>query len=218
MSADGPADPFEALRRTMVLNQLRTVAVDDPRVVAALGDVPREAFVPEARRDIAYADLAVPLGNGRALNTPMATARLINAADIDAGEKILIVGAATGYAAAVALRLGAQVTAVETSESLGDALRANVPQAGIVIGDLAAGAAAAAPFDAIVIDGAIEQVPQALIDQLAPGGRLVTGLVEDGVTRLAVGRRGGSGFGLTAFADADVVVLPGFARPRAFVF
>ncbi len=218
MPAERSADRFEALRRTMVSNQLRTVAVDDPRVVAALGDVPREAFVPAARRDIAYADLAVPLGEGRALNTPMATARLINAANIGFGDRVLIVGAATGYAAAVALRLGGRVTALESGDSLGDMLRANLSEAQVITGDLAQGVPAGAPYDAIVVDGAVEAVPQALIDQLAPDGRLATGLVEDGVTRLAVGRKGGSGFALTAFADADVVVLPGFARPRAFVF
>jgi protein-L-isoaspartate(D-aspartate) O-methyltransferase len=218
MSAAKPADDFETLRRTMVSNQLRTVAVDDPRVVSALGEVPRENFVPAGRRELAYADLAVPLGGGRALNTPLATARLINVAAIDAGDNVLIVGAATGYAAALALQLGAKVTALECDEALAAQLRVNVPQAQVVTGALADGAPANAPYDAIVIDGAVEHVPQALIGQLAPTGRFATGFVENGVTRLAVGRKGGTGFGLTAFADADVVVLPGFARPRVFAF
>jgi protein-L-isoaspartate(D-aspartate) O-methyltransferase len=209
---------FESLRRTMVSNQLRTVAVDDPRVVSALGEVPREDFVPADRRDLAYADLSVPLGHGRALNTPLATARLINAAAIDAGDKVLIVGAATGYAAAVALQLGAHVTALESDDALAATLGSTVPRVRMVTGDLAAGSADGAPYDAIIVDGAVEVLPQALVDQLAPSGRLATGLVEDGVTRLALGRRGGAGFGLVPFADADVVVLPGFARPRAFVF
>jgi protein-L-isoaspartate(D-aspartate) O-methyltransferase len=168
MPAAKPADSFESLRRTMVSNQLRTVAVDDPRVVSALGEVPREQFVPEDRRALAYADLAVPLGGGRALNTPMATARLINAAGIGAGDKVLIVGAATGYAAAVALQLGAHVTALEPDESLAETLRKNVPQATVVVGDLVTGAPAVAPYDVIVIDGAVEQLAPALVDQLAP--------------------------------------------------
>jgi protein-L-isoaspartate(D-aspartate) O-methyltransferase len=83
---------------------------------------------------------------------------------------------------------------------------------------LEAGAPDRGPFDVIIIDGAVEEVPQALIDQLTPGGRLGTAIIENGVTRLAVGRRGGAGFALSAFADADAVILPGFARPRAFVF
>jgi len=218
MSVDLAAADFDSLRRTMVSNQLRTVAVDDPRVVAALSVVPREDFVPAARRDLAYADLAVPLGNGRALNTPLATARLINAAAIDPGDKVLIVGAATGYAAALALSLGATVTALESDESLSAEIVKVVLSAHVVTSDLTEGAASGGPYDAIVVDGAVEHVPPALIDQLAPDGRLATGIVENGVTRLAVGRRGGSGFGLTAFADASVVILPGFARPRSFVF
>jgi len=218
MSVDLAAADFDSLRRTMVSNQLRTVAVDDPRVVAALGVVPREDFVPAARRDLAYADLAVPLGNGRALNTPLATARLINAAAIDPGDKVLIVGAATGYAAALALSLGATVTALESDESLSAEIVKVVPGAHVVTSDLTKGDASNGPYDAIVVDGAVEHVPPALIDQLAPDGRLTTGIVENGVTRLAIGRRGGSGFGLAAFADASVVILPGFARPRLFVF
>ncbi len=202
----------------MVSNQLRTVAVDDPRLLAVLGRVPREAFVPEARRAIAYADMGVPLGNGRALNTPMATARLINAAQIAPGDSVLIVGAATGYAAALAVAMDARVTAVECDPALAAMAQANVPAAAIVTGPLGAGAPAAAPFDVIIVDGAIENVPSALIEQLAPGGRLAAGIVENGLTRLAIGRRGGSGFGLAAFADADAVILAGFARPHSFVF
>lgn len=209
---------FEALRRTMVSNQIRTVAVDDARVVSALAEVPREDFVPADRRALAYADLAVPLGNGRKLNTPMATARLINAVAINAGDTVLIIGAATGYAAAVALQLGGRVTALESDPALVARLSANVPGIEVVTGNLADGVPARAPYDVILIDGAVEDVPQALIDQLAPAGRVATGIVEAGVTRLALGRRGGTGFALVAFADADVVPLPGFARPRAFVF
>ncbi len=214
MSADG----FETLRQVMVSNQLRTVAVDDPRVIAALRDVPREAFVPVERRAMAYADLAIPLGQGRLLNTPMATARLINAAGILPGERVLIVGAATGYSAALAVHLGAQVTALESDPALAAKLEANVPMATVVHDPLEAGVPGSVLFDVIIVDGAVEALPQALVDQLAPDGRLATGLVDGGVTRLALGRKGGSGFGAQAFADTDVVVLPGFARPRAFVF
>ncbi len=212
------ADQFEEMRHAMVSNQLRTVAVDDPRVIDALRAVPREAFVPQERRDIAYADLAVPLHDGRALNTPMATARLINAAGIVPGENVLIIGAATGYCAALAVHLGGAVTAVESDPVLAALLDANVAAATVVMGPLDAGAPQSAPFDVIMIDGAVEAVPPALIDQLAPSGRLATGVTAGGLTRLALGRKGGNGFGLVAFADTDVVILPGFARPRRFVF
>jgi protein-L-isoaspartate(D-aspartate) O-methyltransferase len=213
-------DGFTIARQTMVSNQLRTVAVDDPRVIAAIGRVPREAFVPAARRDTAYADVMVPLEDGRALNSPMATARLINAAAILPGDAILIIGAATGYAAAIALLLGRAVTAVESDAALAATAQANVPQASVVTGPLAAGAAANGPYDVIMIDGAIADVPAALRAQLAPGGRLVTGVIDTGVTRLAVGRAddNGRGFALAAFADVDVIILPGFARPHVFTF
>ncbi|WP_293883606.1 protein-L-isoaspartate O-methyltransferase [Sphingomonas sp.] len=212
MTADRsePADRFEAARRAMVSNQLRTTAVDDPRVIAAMARVPREDFVPPARRDVAYTDIAIPLVGGRALNTPMATARLINEAGIGSNDRVLIVGSATGYAVAIARLLAKSVVGLECDAALATA--------GDVVGPLEAGAADHGPFDVIIIDGAVEDVPQALIDQLAPGGRLATALVENGVTRLAVGRRGGAGFALTAFADADAVILPGFVRPHAFVF
>jgi protein-L-isoaspartate(D-aspartate) O-methyltransferase len=202
-------DRFETMRRAMVSNQLRTTAVDDPRVVDAMARVPRENHVPADRRDVAYTDVAIPLGNGRSLNSPMATARLINEAGITASDKVLIVGSATGYAVAVAKLLAPSVIGLESESALGES---------DVVGPLQDGAPEYAPFDVIVIDGAVEEVPQALIDQLSPGGRLATAIVENGVTRLAVGRRGGAGFALSAFADAEAVILPGFARPRTFVF
>jgi protein-L-isoaspartate(D-aspartate) O-methyltransferase len=211
-------DGFDALRRAMVSNQLRTVAVDDPRLIAALDHVPREVFVPADRRAVAYADLAVPLNDDRALNTPMATARLLNAAAITADDSVLIVGAATGYAAALAVVLARAVTGVESDPVLAAAAQANLPDIRIITGPMCDGAPDAGPFDVIVIDGAVEAVPAALIAQLSPSGRIATGIVENGVTRLALGHRGGSGFAVVAFADADTVVLPGFARPRAFVF
>lgn len=211
-------DDFEAMRHAMVASQLRTTAVDDPRVIAALTRVPREDFVPADRRAVAYADAVQPLGNGRYLNTPMASARLVNAAAIAAGERVLIVGAATGYVAALVALLGAQVVALEPDPALAAQGRAGTPQAEWVSGPLEAGAPDHAPYDAVVIDGAVEQVPAALVDQLAITGRMTCGIVDRGVTRLAVGRRGGSGFALRPFADAEIVGLPGFAIIREFAF
>jgi protein-L-isoaspartate(D-aspartate) O-methyltransferase len=204
------ADRFETMRRAMVSNQLRTTSVDDPRVVEAMARVPREDFVPVDRRDVAYTDVSIPLGGGRALNSPMATARLLNEAGITANDHVLIVGSATGYAVAISTLLARSVVGLDCD--------ANLAGAGNVVGPLEDGCADKGPYDVIVIDGAVEQIPVALIDQLAPGGRLATAIIENGVTRLAVGRRGGSGFALIAFADADAVVLPGFQKPRAFVF
>jgi protein-L-isoaspartate(D-aspartate) O-methyltransferase len=209
---------FAAMRAAMVASQLRTNGVTDLALLDSLGRVPREAFVPADRRATAYIDRAVPLGGGRALNPPMTTALLLNAADIGSGDNVLIVGAATGYALALVAGTDARATGVESDAGLAAQAVANVPDARVVEGPLDTGAAAHAPFDAIVIDGAVEFVPEALIAQLAPDGRLTAAVSENGVTRLAVGRRGGSGFALSSFADAEAVALPGFVRPREFVF
>ncbi|MDB5717148.1 MAG: protein-L-isoaspartate O-methyltransferase [Sphingomonas bacterium] len=208
---------FETMRRAMVASQLRTNAVNDPRVVAAMAAVPREEFVPADKAAIAYTDIAVPLGGGRALNPPMVLGRLLTELHPQPGERALVIGAATGYAAAVLARLAGRVVALEEDASLSMPATAAAGVA-VVVGPLAKGWEAAAPYDLILIDGAVETVPPAIIDQLVEGGRLATAIVEDGVTRLAVGRRAGHGFGLAAFADADAVRLPGFAAPPAFKF
>ncbi|WP_230769843.1 protein-L-isoaspartate O-methyltransferase family protein [Sphingomonas sp. Leaf4] len=212
-----PSD-FDAMRHAMVVSQLRTSAVSDPRVVEAMGDVPREAFVPAAQAGVAYRDAALPLGGGRAINAPLILGRLLTAAEVLADDRVLIIGAATGYSAAVTARIAGSVVALEEDAAMVATARGAVAGAEVVEGPLTQGWAAAAPYDVIIIDGAVEQVPDAIVDQLAPGGRLTTGIVDRGVTRLALGRKTGGGFGLTEFADLDCVVLPGFARPKTFQF
>ena len=187
-------DSFQAMRNAMVISQLRPDGVTDARVIDAMGRVPREDYVPADRRSTAYADVLIPLEDGRAINPPMVTGRLLNEARILAGEHVLIVGSASLYTSAVVAMLTDSVTLAK------------------------AGAAVAGSYDVVIIDGAVEHVPDALIDPLAATGRLVTGVVDAGVTRLAIGRRGGSGFGLLTFADADMAVLPEYARLKAFVF
>lgn len=219
----GPAAEghFDTMRQAMVTSQLRTSAVDDARLVAAMARVARERFVPEAARDLAYRDTAIPLGRGRALNPPMATGRLLTEAYLRAGDRVLLIGAATGYTAAVLALLVREIVAVEADAVLAAMARtalAATPSIRLVEGPLAAGDPTGAPYDVIVVDGAVEDVPTALLDQLGIGGRVVSGLIDRGVTRLASGRRSERGFGLAGFADAECVVLPGFARPRAFTF
>ncbi|MBL0117285.1 MAG: protein-L-isoaspartate O-methyltransferase [Sphingomonadales bacterium] len=207
---------FSAMRAAMVSNQLRTNKVSDPGIVAAMKAVARERFVPAERAALAYIDVPIPLANGRALNSPLVTARLIAEAGIEPGEKVLLVGAATGYAAALLAELGAKVTALEVDVSL----TAIGKSAGIssVTGPLEAGWRKNAPYDVILIDGAVEGIPTAIAAQLADGGRLLTGLVDKGVTRLALGRKSGTGVGLVSFADLEAVRLPGFAPPASFSF
>jgi len=211
---------FREMRRAMVASQLRTTGVSDPGVVAAMGAVPRERFVPPECAPIAYADFLVPLKEGRDLNPPMALGKLLTEARPRRGERALVVGAATGYAAAVLSRLVGPVTALEEDAELLAAARAALAgyEVKLVEGPLAKGWKKGAPYELILIDGAVEEVPKALIDQLADGGRLATGLIDDRVTRLCLGRKAGDGFGLVAFADAAASILPGFAKPRAFTF
>jgi protein-L-isoaspartate(D-aspartate) O-methyltransferase len=204
---------FDQLRRAMVSNQLRTNRVTDAAVLAAMDVVPRERFVSEDHAGVAYRDITVPLGEGRALNPPIATGRLLNAARPQAGERVLVIGSATGYVAALLEEMDCIVTALEQAPAL--IARATVTT---VEGPLAAGWPEAAPYDFIYIDGAVEQVPQAIIDQLVDNGRLVGAIVERGVSRLVLGRRVAGGFGLDAFADVEAAPLPGFAPAPAFNF
>jgi protein-L-isoaspartate(D-aspartate) O-methyltransferase len=150
----------------------------------------------------------------------MALGKLLTEAAPQPGERAMVIGAATGYAAAVLARLVGPVIAVEEDEAL--AARAKAALAGsevtLIEGPLAEGYKQGAPYDLILIDGAVEYVPGALIDQLAEGGRLASGVVEQGVQRLAIGRRAGEGFGMTAFSDVAAAVVPGFLKPRAFSF
>lgn len=212
------ADPFATPRRAMVASQLRTSGVTDVRLLEAMGRVPRETFVPTAMRAAAYTDRPVPLGGDRSLNPPLATALLLDAAAIGPTDRVLIVGGATGYAAAVAAALAASVVTVETDAELASRLPSAAEESVLVAGPMAEGATAHAPFDVIVIDGAVEQVPDALVEQLTPQGRLAAALLDRGVTRLALGRKGGMGFAMVPFADAEAVVLPGFARAPVFTF
>lgn len=217
---DHGADPG-SMRAAMVSSQLRTTGVDDVRVVAAMATVSREDFVPAASRLLAYRDTAIPLGGARYLNTPLATGRLLTEAEILDQDHVLLVGAASGYTAAVLAHLGATVVAVETDCALLATARETLDGiAGIelVEAPLAQGHPAGAPYDVLLVDGAVEELPDALLAQLRPDGRIATGLVDRGVTRLASGRRTAGGSGLFAFADAECVVLPGFARPTGFRF
>lgn len=208
---------FEQMRRAMVTGQLRTTAVNDPRVVRAMASVPRERYVAAGAAALAYRDLPLPLGRGRAMAPPMVTGRLLTEARVRPVDVALVIGAGSGYAAAVLALLAARVTALEEADGprAAAALPAEVAR---VEGPLARGWADGAPYDVILIDGAVARVPDTIISQLRDGGRLATGLVQDGVTRLAIGRRSGDSFGLTAIADAEVPTLPGFAPPVEFSF
>ena len=205
---------YSSMRTAMVESQLRTSDVDDQRVIAVMARVPREEFVPAERRAMTYIDRPIPLSGGRALNAPLVTGRLLKEAQVDAGDKVLLIGAATGYSTALLAEMGAQVTAVE--EEGGPEIA--VPGVTLVRGALAAGAPDGAPYDVLFIDGAVEDVPTALVQQLADGARVVTGLVDRGVTRLCAGRVIGGALGLNSLTDIEMVALPGFGAVKAFTF
>jgi len=211
---------FEQMRRAMVASQLRTTGVNDPRVVAAMGAVPRERFVPADRVPMAYADALVPLGNGRDLNTPMSLGRMLTEAAPQENDRALVIGAATGYAAAVLGQLVGAVVAVEEDPKLAAVARQALGETSVklVEGPLTKGYKAGAPYDLILIDGAVEFVPDTIVEQLADNGRLAAALLVGGVAQISIGRRGGAGFGLAAVSDAASAILPGFAKPRGFTF
>ena len=215
MNADTLAPPDMAARRaTMVASQLRTVGVTDEAVLTAMGTIAREDFVPAALAGLAYGDAALEVAPGRWLLEPMALALLLQHAAVTPGMRALVVGAATGYSAAVLAAMGAKVTALDD-----DMAPRAVPGVTVAQGPLCAGWPAAAPYDLILFEGAIALVPAAIAAQLAPGGRAAAVVREAGVGRAMVGPVLADGriAGL-AFLEVAAHLLPGFAAPRGFVF
>ena len=216
MTVQTPIPDFAAARLAMVDSQLRPQGVTDPAVVAAMGAIARERFLPDHTRPLAYVDRAVAIGDGRFLAAPAVLGQLLTAMMAAPGQRALVVGAGSGYSAAVLGAMGLTVVAVESAPELAATARAqgiDVTQAPLEKGD-----AKRCPYDRILIDGAVEHIPDAIIDQLAEGGRLGAALVDRGITRLIVGRKSGGAFGYLSLGDAGSPVLPGFARPKAFTF
>lgn len=169
---------YAGSRRLMVENQIRTNRVTDELVIEAMRELPREAFVPEPLRGIAYVDEAIPLGNGRFIMEPLATAQLLQAAEISANDLALDVGCSTGYNSAILARLASTVVALESEPKLAEFVQQafselRIDTVSVVTGPLTEGYAAQAPYDVIVFGGAIDQPTDAILSQLAEGGRLV---------------------------------------------
>jgi protein-L-isoaspartate(D-aspartate) O-methyltransferase len=216
MTVQSPIPDFAAARTAMVESQLRPQGVTDSAVLQAMGSLPREQFLPEHSRALAYVDRAIAVGGGRSMSAPAALGQLLTQMMPTKGQRALVVGAGSGYSAAVLAAMGLDVTALESDPRLfGNARKFGVR---LVEGPLEDGHAKGAPYDQILIDGAVEMIPDAIIAQLADGGRLGTALVDRGITRLIVGRKAGGAFGHLSIGDAGVPALPGFTRPRAFTF
>jgi len=216
MTVQRPIPDFAAAREAMVESQLRPEGVTDPAVLDAMRKIPREEFLPSHTRPLAYVDRAVAIGSGRFLSAPAVIGQLLTQMMPERGQRALVVGAGTGYSAAVLSAMGLHVVALESDAEL--AASARKQKIKIVEGPLDQGHAAGAPYDHILIDGAVGYIPDALVDQLDDGGRLGAALIDRGVTRLAVGRKAGNAFGTLSVGDAGVPALPGFQRPRAFTF
>lgn len=215
---------FSVARLNMVESQVRPNGITDRRIIAAIETVPREHFVPESRRDVAYMDEDVPLDahGHRALIEVMAFARMLQHAAIKPTDKVLLVGAGTGYGAAVVSQIGAEVVALESDPQLVHHARRNLDghaNVKLVEGALSAGAPGAQPFDVILLEGRAEEVPQALLDQLADGGRLVGVVGEAEIAQACVYSRSGGAVAVRQVFDASVSELPGLKKKRpAFVF
>lgn len=216
---------FAEARRFMVDGQLRPNRVEDPRIVAAMRDLPRERFVPAALVPRAYADADLPLPGGRAMLKPMVLAQLVQLAGLRRGERALVLAAGTCFGAALAAAIGGSVTAVESDPALVAIARAALPAAvpagsvTLVEADPALGHAAGAPYDVIIVEGGVGAVPRAVQDQLAEGGRLVAIGLEGGPPgRAMLLRRAGGAVTATREFDAHAPALPGFAAAPAFAF
>jgi protein-L-isoaspartate(D-aspartate) O-methyltransferase len=207
---------FSAAREAMVESQLRPQGVTDAAVLQAMASIEREKFLPRETRPLAYVDRSVAIGGGRFMTPPAALGQLLTQMMPEVGESALVVGAGTGYSAAVLAAMGLDVTALESSTELASAAREH--GINIVEGPLEAGWPKGAKYDQILIDGAVEYIPDGIVAQLADGGRLGTALLDRNITRLIVGRKAAGAFGYLSVNDAGVPVLPGFARPRTFTF
>jgi protein-L-isoaspartate(D-aspartate) O-methyltransferase len=220
----GMMRPFSQLRRAMVDSQLRTYDVNQPRLVAAMETVERERFLPVERRAVAYADQAVAVSPARRMPTPMVFARMVQALDLAPGEQALDVACGLGYSSAVLAAMGARVVALEddaalaaaASERLRGALGAGVVP--VRVGPLPLGAPYDAPFDAILVGGALNAAPAGLFAQLRDGGRLVCVMGEGRSGRITLFRRTGAHVSDATVLEAAAPALPAFDPEPGFVF
>ncbi|HEX2556524.1 MAG TPA: protein-L-isoaspartate O-methyltransferase [Microvirga sp.] len=216
---------FAQARRIMVDSQLRTFDVNDIPLLDAMNAVPRERFVAPGRESLAYMDRDIVVSDGperRSMLSPMVAARMIQALGIERGQRALDVACGLGYTCAVLAELGAEVTGLEESAELAAAAEARLAAVGaavrVVAGPLDRGHADGAPYDAILVNGALEVRPEGLLRQLADGGRLVCIQGRGRSARATLYVRAGDAFGQRSLFDAAAPLLAGFRAEPGFVF
>jgi protein-L-isoaspartate(D-aspartate) O-methyltransferase len=212
---------LQAARAAMIDSQVRTNDVTDRRLISAIGVVPREVFVPAHRQSVAYAEAPVETTPGRWLAAARDFSKLLNVAAIENDDRVLDIAPGTGYSTAVLKQLANSVVALELDEPTAQLLRGCLGKAGVsgvdvVVGALKAGAPGKGPFNVIHVNGAIEDVPQAWLDQLAEGGRLAVVVSEGGVRRARLYTRSGGKTAWRTPFDSSTPALPGFERVREF--
>lgn len=215
---------YAAVRHTMVESQIRPNDVTNTAVIAAMNEIPREKFVPEELADIAYVDEAVTVGEGRYLMEPMVFARLLQTAEIEENDVVLDIGCGTGYSSAVLASVAGTVVAVEEDGILAQKATAlltelGIDNAAVVEGSLTGGYPKQAPYDVIIFSGAVIDVPETVIDQLADGGRLLFIRASDnGQGRGTLISKDGDLISESEIFDAGSPLLPGFAKKEVFTF
>jgi protein-L-isoaspartate(D-aspartate) O-methyltransferase len=213
---------FTAARHNMVESQVRPNGITDHRIIDAMAQVKREDFVPAERKTIAYLDDDVQLKEGRFLIEPMAFARMIHLALIKPTDKVLVVGAGTGYGARVIAMLAKSVVALESDPDLLALAKGFLAGAGnveVVEGSLAAGHAAGAPYDVIIVEGRIAAVPESLFAQLANEGRIVAAVGNTDVSKMQIATLADGHRSSRSAFDVSIAPLPGFVVEKAaFVF
>jgi protein-L-isoaspartate(D-aspartate) O-methyltransferase len=213
---------FSQARQAMIETQVRPNDVTDRRVLAALSATPKEVFVPANLKSVAYADCPLQVAPGRHLWAARDFGRLLQAAEIEPEDKVLDVASGVGYSAAVLSQLGASVVALEGDEPRAERVRANLQAAGYpaetVAGDLRAGWAAKAPYDVIWVNGAVESVPAAWLQQLAENGRVAVVIRDGDVGRATVYRKTGNAVAERTPFESGAPLLPGFQRAVSFQF
>ena len=214
---------FAATRESMVLSQLQPDRVSDHRIRDAMGDVPRERFVPDHFKTVAYVDEDLEISPGRYLMEPRVFGRLIQAASIGPHDVVLDVGCGSGYSSVVIAQLAGTVVALESDQGLRDLATSNLEQLSVdnvvvVSGDLSQGYATEAPYDVVFINGAVAEVPAALVEQLVDGGRLVAVIESDTVGKGTLVTRQDGQIDSVGLFDAQVPFLAGFERRAGFKF